>query len=125
MQEERSRLRDDTPERQDFDDLVPDGMVDEANVDTSGNTAAEYAALKRVPGGDARATGACSHAPCTCDDIRTERDGRGYCDELCADAKTAAVSNVEYSLCPCMHLECEAGGDKRPADAPGAATQSV
>ena len=125
MQNEESRLRGDTPERQDFDDLVPDGMVDDANVDMEGNRAAEYAALKRVPGGADLGSGLCSHVPCTCDEIRTERDGRGYCDDLCGDADVAAVSDVEYSLCPCMHLECEAGGDKRPADAPGAAVRSA
>lgn len=125
MQNEESRLRGDTPERQDFDDLVPDGMVDDANVDRSGNRAAEYAAMKPVPGQPGIEAGRCSHAPCTCDEIRTERDGRGYCSDLCSDADVAAVSAVEYSLCPCMHVECEAGGDKRPADAPGAVTQSV
>lgn len=48
MQGETSRLRHDTPERQDFDDIVPDGLVDEANVDPDGDRAAEEEAMRQV-----------------------------------------------------------------------------
>lgn len=48
MQSESSRLRHDTPERQDFDDIVPDGMVDEANVDPDGDRPAEEEAVRQV-----------------------------------------------------------------------------
>lgn len=69
------------------------------------------------------ATGICAHEPCTCDLIATEREGSLYCHDLCSDAANAAESEVAYSLCPCLHVECEANGDKMANDAPDAELQ--
>lgn len=67
--------------------------------------------------------GICAHEPCTCDIVATEREGSLYCHDLCSDAANAAESEVAYSLCPCLHKECEANGDKTLSDAPAAEIQ--
>ena len=48
MQNEESRLRSDTPERQDVDELVADGMDDEANVDQDGAGTTEADAIREI-----------------------------------------------------------------------------
>lgn len=52
MQNEESRLRTDTPERQDVDELVADGMEDEANVDPDGDGMTEEDAVREIASRD-------------------------------------------------------------------------
>ena len=50
----------------------------------------------------------CAHEGCHCTDATTERDGKNYCSERCADASLQGSAAGKGKGCPCGHPDCAA-----------------